>query len=322
MIAEEEEIRVCDAHMHCWDQLEKVTKFNNHILGDCGTYLPEDYGKDLQAPRHKLTLRSVVHVEAFPTDQVAETRWLDSLKSDQFPLGAIVANGNISLQKENEKSTSKQAEGMDALEDVLARHKGASGLLRGIRWVLNHEPSWPQVHRGDYFTDPQFRAGYQKLQEHGLSFDLQCNPHQLKDAAGFFKEFPGVPVALNHIGSLKLEGCVEEQARSMGVWREGMKSLAALSHVYCKLSMLAYTVPDWWTSDDKKALAKSVVRETIDIFGADRCMFASNFPGEPEGIGRVELYSNFKDMVADMPQEVQDALFYKTAELFYRIGPS
>jgi len=40
------------------------------------------------------------------------TRWIDSLKSAQFPVGAIVANANISLQKENEKSTSMQAEGM------------------------------------------------------------------------------------------------------------------------------------------------------------------------------------------------------------------
>merc|ERR1711893_198095 len=142
-----------------------------------------------------------------------------------------------------------QAEGMEALESILAMHKSTSGLLRGIRWVLNHEPNWPQVHRGDYFTDPQFRAGYQKLQEHGLSFDLQCNPHQLKDAAAFMKDFPAVPVVLNHIGCLKLEGDAVEQEQQMVVWREGMKALASLPHVSCKLSMLAYTLPEWWTSE-------------------------------------------------------------------------
>jgi len=145
-----EELVICDAHMHVWDQLETVSKFNNHILGDCGTYLPQDYRKDLQCPK----LRACVHVEAFPTNLVEETRWVDSLKSSEFPLGAIVANANISLQKEGPNSRSMQEEGMDALVDVLKRHKETSTLVRGIRWVLNYEPNWPQVYRNDYFTDP------------------------------------------------------------------------------------------------------------------------------------------------------------------------
>merc|ERR1712039_757578 len=234
--------------------------------------------------------------------------------SAEFPVAAIVANANISLQKENDKSHSTQKEGMEALEDVLARHKKtAPGLLRGIRWVLNHEPNWPQTYRGDYWTDPQFIAGYKKLEEHGLTFDLQLNPHQLKDAAAFFKQYPGVPVVLDHIACPK-------EADDVEAWKAGMKELAAVPHVYCKLSMLSYTLPDWWTSAEGKEKAKKYVRDSIDVFGADRCMFASNFPAEPAGIGRKELYANFKDMVADLSKEVQDGLFYKNAEKFYRIS--
>jgi predicted TIM-barrel fold metal-dependent hydrolase len=314
-----EELEVCDAHMHCWDQLEKVTKFNNQILGDCGTYLPEDYRSDLLYNPGKLKLRSCVHVEAFPTDQVEETRWLDSLKSPEFPLCAIVANANISLQKENEKSTSMQAEGMEALEDVLQRHKSTSGLLRGIRWVLNYDPHWPQVHRNDYFTDPQFREGYKKLQEHGLSYDLQLNPHQMQAAAEFFKDFPEVPVCLNHVGCLKLADDVGLDSEVGTLWREGMKSLAALPWVYCKLSMLAYTLPGWWNTDAGKEKAKQVVLATIEIFGVDRCMFASNFPAE-DAACRKDLYANFKWMVKDFSAEQQEALFFRNAERFYKIS--
>jgi predicted TIM-barrel fold metal-dependent hydrolase len=313
-----EELQVCDAHMHCWDQLEKVTKFNNPILGECGSYLPDDYRKDLLYTPGTMKLRSCVHVEAFPTDQVEETRWLDSLKSENFPLGAIVANANISLQKENEKSTSTQAEGMEALEDVLKRHKSTSGLLRGIRWVLNYDPNWPQVHRNDYFTDPQFREGFNKLEEHSLSYDLQLNPHQMKAAAEFFKDFPNVPVVLNHVGSLKLADDQGLDSDVGKVWYEGMKGLAALPWVYCKLSMLAYTVPGWWKSEEGKEKAKKVVLESIAIFGPERCMFASNFPAEDEPCRR-ELYSNFKWMVKDMSPGIQEGLFYRNAERFYKI---
>lgn len=314
----DEGLLVCDAHMHCWDETEKVSKFNNHILSPCGTYLPEDYRNDMLGPGRKaVRLRAAVHVEAFPTDQVEETRWITSLKSDAFPVQAIVANANISLQKENERSHSTQQEGMAALEDVLKRHKAASSLVRGVRWVLNHEPNWPQVHRGDYFTDPQFRAGFQKLQQHNLSFDLQCNPHQLEAAAAFLKDFPDVPVCLNHIGCLKLEG---EQASSLETWRQGMKALASLPQVYCKLSMLAYTLPNWWESEEGTKRVTAIVHEVIEIFGAGRCMFASNFPAEPPGVGRHQLYTNFLDMVKHLPQEDQSGLFYRNAERFYRIS--
>lgn len=311
------ELAVCDSHIHCWDQLEKVSKFNNHVLGDCGSYLPEDYLKDMG--HGNIKLQSCVHVEAFPTDQVQETKWIDSLASSVFPLMAIVANANLSLQKENAKSRSTQAEGMEALEDVLKRHKETSGRLRGIRWVLNHEPNWPQTYRGDYWTDPQFAAGYAKLEQYGLSFDLQCNPHQLKDAANFLKGFPNTPVVLNHVGCLKLEGEAAEQERALGVWREGMRAIASLPHVHCKLSMLSYTLPNYWMTSEGKSKAKQVVRESIEFFGPERCMFASNFPAEPEGACRELTYACFRDWVSDFPADVQEGLFRTNAERFYRI---
>lgn len=186
--------------------------------------------------------------------------------------------------------------------------------------VLNHVPSWPQVHRGDYFTDPLFRQGFETLRGHGLRFDLQVNPHQLRDAATFLEDFKDVPVCLDHVGCLKLEGDAAEISRRWDEWQEGMQALAALPNIFCKLSMLAYTIPEWWTTDEGKALARDVVLKTIDIFGSDRCMFASNFPAEPQGC-RADLFQNFQVMVQDFSAEIQDGLFFKNAERFYGIGP-
>ena len=56
---------------------------------------------------------------------------------------------------------------MAALEEVLGKHKATSRRYVGIRWVVNHEPSWPQVYRGDYFKDPQFREGFLRLMKGG-----------------------------------------------------------------------------------------------------------------------------------------------------------
>ena len=209
--------------------------------------------------------------------------------------------------------------------------QSASSRVVSIRWVLNHEPSWPQVHRGDYVTtDPEFKKGFAKLHEHGLNFDLQTNPHQLKDTAAFLAGFPDTKVVVNHIGCLKLPGdglvttagdAQEKEDEVMKVWREGMAAMAALPQVYCKLSMLHYTLPFWWNSEEKKAKVKAIVLELIAMFGANRCMFASNYPADrvPEGTLK-QHYDGFVWMVDELSFEDKKALFHDTAAEFYRIA--
>ena len=51
------------------------------------------------------------------------------------------------------------------------------------------------------------------------------------------------------------------------------------SQVYVKLSMLGYAVPGWTEDATKEALVRQLVLETIARFGAQRCMFASNWHG-------------------------------------------
>ena len=117
------------------------------------------------------------------------------------------------------------------------------------------------------------------LEEFGLAFDLQTNPHQLEPTAAFLRGFPNVPVVVDHVGCLKLPGDPEGDAAAMATWEGGMRAMAAAhANVYVKLSMLDYTFPGWWADEGGRAKAKALVRQTIDIFGADRCMFASNFP--------------------------------------------
>ena len=56
-----------------------------------------------------------------------------------------------------------------------------------------------------------------------------------------------------------------------------MKQLAALPLVYCKISMLGYGVPGWHSDGVKHKFVQQLVLEVIQMFGAQRCMFASNY---------------------------------------------
>jgi len=128
-------------------------------------------------------------------------------------------------------------------------------------------------------------------------------------------------VVLNHVGCLKVPEEAAEVEAAMQVWREGMQVLAELPQVYCKLSMLDYCVPLWWTTPELTEKAKAIVLEVIPIFGPTRCMFATNYPASRvEGHTLQAQYDGLVAMVADMSFEDKKALFHDTAASFYGVS--
>ena len=103
-----------------------------------------------------------------------------------------------------------------------------------------------------------------------------------------------------------------------------MKALSALPHVFVKLSMLGYSIPNWHDVDAdprKGELARQIVLETIEMFSPQRCMFATNWPVDGEsGLRGPFMLSKYCEWVAHLSEDDQDALFAGTAERFYRIG--
>ena len=57
----------------------------------------------------------------------------------------------------------------------------------------------------------------------------------------------------------------------------------------------------------------------IDAFGADRCMFESNFPVDVQGTGYATLWNTFKRMTLGASDNERRALFAGTAARVYRL---
>jgi predicted TIM-barrel fold metal-dependent hydrolase len=57
----------------------------------------------------------------------------------------------------------------------------------------------------------------------------------------------------------------------------------------------------------------------IELFGADRCMFESNFPVEKVGTGSAVLWNAFKRIAAGASADEKRALFSGTARRVYRL---
>jgi predicted TIM-barrel fold metal-dependent hydrolase len=75
-------------------------------------------------------------------------------------------------------------------------------------------------------------------------------------------------IVLNHAGLPFADG-----PDGVRPWREGMRRLAAYPNIAVKISALGM-IDHHWTLDSIAGL----VTTTIDIFGTDRCLFASNLP--------------------------------------------
>ena len=294
---------IIDPHLHWFGLAARP----NPNLGDLkdkpeGNWYPRHYLQD--AEKCPLQIEGVVHIETIDeVDPIGETTFVNGLQPDLGIKQHVVCFVDLSLP-----SAAEQLAAQAALPNVV-----------GVRHIINHEPSWPNV-REDYLSNAVFRANYALLAQHKLSFDMQLNPHQMLAAAEFVASVPGVPVVIDHLGCLKLTGG-DGDAASLAVWRAGLTALAAVPHVFMKLSMLPYTLAGWHENAEAAATVRGLVREVIALFGTSRCMFASNYPVDRlDGVSFGAMYEAFREWTADYSPEEQRALFHTTASGFYRLA--
>ena len=341
---------IIDPHVHLWNQrktpraasgLVKALGWNRGLLhwvarrvfpkpaltffGDpqyvLADYLEPDYTADVGGRE----LRGFVHVEAGWVGKgamtpVAETRWLESLHIPS--LKGIV--GHVDLSG-------------DAVDEVLAAHVEASARFRGVRHTLSHHPDKGVMNGCDeaaLYLDDQWLKGFSRLAEHNLSFEATVYEHQLGGIADLAAAFPETTIVLCHMGTpvggggpyVGIGGNDDSRASILAAWRSGMSGLAEHSNVYVKLSGLAMPCLGWAYHDGDPPEAKRVASDfaplfdhVIDAFGANRCMFASNFPVDKVSMSWATLFDAFEQTVAERSAEERQALFHDTAASVYRL---
>ena len=132
----------------------------------------------------------------------------------------------------------------------------------------------------------------------------------MKPMAKLANANPGITVYVEHTGMP-----YDHTPEGLAVWREGMRSLAAAPNVVCKLSGLGNTVPKW-TEDS----IRPYVLEAIDIFGIDRCMFASNFPTDGAFSTMRTVWEVFFSIAKTFTASERDKLFAANAIRHYRLA--
>jgi len=292
-----------DAHIHLWD-LGRIrypwltppfdeTGPNGDVEPIAHTYLLDDYLADAKA----WNVVGAVHVDAGAESASAldETRWLQALSDARGLPSGLVAFAAL------------DAPDVEPLLEAHAVHPS----VRGVRHIVNwHEDPRRTYTPRDVTGDPAWRAGFGLLSKYGLSFDLQCYPGQMPGLVDLLAGHPDTPVMINHAGMP-----VDTDAAGKIAWRAAMRALAALPHVSIKLSGFGFIHRRW-----TEAQIRPYILEAIDIFGPDRCMFASDAPTD-KLFGSLDRHMTaYAAVTAGFSEDERRDLFGRNANRLYRLG--
>jgi predicted TIM-barrel fold metal-dependent hydrolase len=160
-----------------------------------------------------------------------------------------------------------------------------------------------------------------------LTFEAWIYHPQIKTLTEVARECPEVKIVLNHFGGpLGVDPYKRDEV--FPGWRANIKALSASPNVYVKLGGLAMIVnafdfhlaPLPPSSGELANAWRPYVETCIEAFGANRCMFESNFPVDKGACSYPVLFNAFKRLASGASPQEKAALFAGTASRFYRLG--
>jgi L-fuconolactonase len=308
------EQRIVDPHHHLWPAGGPMPYSVDDLLGDVGS------GHHVERTVFMECHASYRREGPDEFRPVGETEFVaDAAKQSGGLIGGIV--GHADLRRPN-------------LDEVLDAHIEASnGLFRGIRDALSRaEPSDGLMIAGGapagLGEDPAFRAGVARLGQRGLTYDTWHYHFQNREFLDLARAVPDTQMVLDHFGTPIGVGRFADQRDTIfEEWKRDMAEIASCENVVAKLGGMA--MPDngygWHaaaappSSDEFVAAQRPYYLHMIECFGADRCMFESNFPVDRMSISYGVLWNGLKKIVQGCSDDERDALFAGTATRVYRV---
>jgi len=258
---------------------------------------------------------------------VGETEWVDNIakqatkRPEAAQIGAIVATAELRLGAK--------------VRPILEAHRKASKLFRGIRLIAAWDAcedlmSMPGLNNGNLYGNRAFREGFAVLADMGLSFDAYHYHHQNRNLTELARAFPSVNIVNNHLGTpLGVGPYAGRQEEVFEEWARDIAEQATCPNVFIKLGGLAmpwngfgfHNAPVPPSSDAIVSKQQRYYHHAIEHFGADRCMFESNFPVDKCSLSYTVLWNAFKKMTARYTEAQRDSMFRGTATEFYKLKP-
>ena len=215
---------ISDPHFHLWSPrthswLNDKAGLANHSAGDLNS-VGRDYGiPEFLAESNKYSVDASVHIQCYHDDALQETVSLQS-----------IAESN-SLGHPHGIMAYAELESADFAQ-TLAHHMKCAN-FRGIRQCVDYHAQFENRRlcpRDDLLMDSAFHDGLRLLAQHGLLFDLQLFPSQLRAASVMAAAHPTLGIIVNHCGFPMLN----EHPRAEQQWLRGLELMAQHQNVSIK----------------------------------------------------------------------------------------
>ena len=216
---------------------------------------------------------------------------------------------------------------------VLEAHERAGGgRFRGIRqspvWDADPELQAAYEVPSGLMEDRGFRDGFACLAPLGMSFDAWLYHTQIDGLAALARAFPDTKIVLNHCGGpLGIRGYAGRRDEIFAAWSKSIRALAQCPNAYVKLGGMGMrlngfgfeTKPEPPSSDALVAAWRPYMETCIDAFGAQRCMFESNFPVDKGSYSYPVFWNACKKLARGASTDEKSDLLSRTAARFYRL---
>ena len=171
------------------------------------------------------------------------------------------------------------------LEELAAHSKFA-----GVRHVL-------QTEADEYFLRDDFHRGLSLLPQHDLVYDLLIFQRQLPLATQLIDRQPELGIVIDHLAKPEAQnGRIEAE------WRSGMKEISKRDNILgVKFSGLVTEFPE--NTEITADSIKAYFEETLEIFGAERVMFGTDWP---VCLLRLDSYSIWSDTIKSLVSSLSD----------------
>jgi predicted TIM-barrel fold metal-dependent hydrolase len=292
---------VVDAHHHIWHKIDIPWLTNAPKPRIFGPYEPirrdyliDEFKKDSAA----FNVVASIYMQAnwAPARALDEALWVNSVGELHGMPHALVAHADLRSPE---------------LAHLLAEYRRIPrvvGIRHQIHWHSNTNYAYVPI--PDMYDDADWRRGLNLLTRHGFTFDLQVFPSQLKGAARMVRQFPSTTFILNHAGML--DSTDEETVAS---WQDGLADMAANANVFCKLTGLGT-----FQRASSVEHYRPIVSTALRLFGANRCIFGSNFPVEGMWVSYAEFGEHMLEALGSISHAERRAIFRETALRVYGVS--
>lgn len=152
--------------------------------------------------------------------------------------------------------------------------------------------------------DPRAYLAWELLGELGLTMCIQTGPVGLAAVTSLAKRFPNVPIILDHLGRPDVtDGAPYATAQSLF-------DIASVESIYLKL-----TPRIMGDSTKGKATPETLFPKLVEVFGAQRMAWGSNYPTSPGTLS--EIKQTARDRLSCLSDEDREWIFAKTAQKLY-----